>query len=291
MVPFVGIASGLGAGDAGCGEAPLFLHQHSDLLKEIEHEWVDIFFADDFPEDPYERCSTLFQAIAKKVYQVHKSKGYLISIGGDHSCAIGTWSGVAEAIRPSGDLGLLWIDAHMDSHTPETSESGNIHGMPLAALLGYGDQRLTQILTNRPKLLPQNVALIGVRSYESGEAALLQRLGVRIYFMEEVKARGIGEVMKEAMEIVSRNTAGYGVSFDLDSLDPRLSPGVGTPVPGGLDPEELLASFSCFYEHPPIAFEAVEYNLALDRDLITAKLLVRILERASDFCPSATLLY
>jgi arginase len=291
MIPFIGVASGVGAGNIGCGEAPLFLHRHSELLSAIEHEWIEIFFADDFPINLYDRLGSLYQTVANKVYETFKKHHYLISIGGDHSCAISTWSGVAEAVQSSGDLGLLWIDAHMDSHTPDTSESGNIHGMPLAALMGYGDPRLSQILTNRPKLLPENLVLIGARSFEQAEAALLKRLGVRVYFMEEVRKRGLQEVMREAVQKVSQNTVGYGMSVDLDALDPLYCKAVGSPVDGGLNPDELLDSFSCIHESPPLAFEVVEYNPSLDcDDLMTAKLLVRFLEKAVQFTKSSLLL-
>ena len=286
MVPFIGIASGIGAGNQGCWEGPLFLHH---FLRSLDPFWVELFSLPDSPKDPYERLGPFYQEVARKIYETHKKRGYLLSIGGDHSCAIPTWSGVAEAIRPSGELGLLWIDAHMDAHTPETSESGNIHGMPLAALMGYGDPRLTGVLTTKPKLLPENLVLIGIRSYESGEAALLHRLGVRIYFMDEVRKRGLKEVLQEAVAKVSQTTAGYGVSFDLDSLDPSRCPAVGTPVAGGLDPEELLASFSCFERLAPVAFEMVEYNPSLDKRGETARLLIPFLEKAVSFAPSLNL--
>jgi len=279
MVPFIGIASGIAAGNPGCGKAPLFLQQNPHLLEQIPHEWVELFLAPVASQNLYQSLGALYHQIAEKIFQTYNQHGYLLSMGGDHSCAIATWSGIAEAVRPNGDLGLLWIDAHMDSHTPETSESGNIHGMPLATLLGYGNSHLTEILTKKPKLLPQNLALVGIRSYESGEAELLRRLGVRVYFMEEVRERGLKEVIEEAVERVSQNTIGYGVSFDLDALDPSHCPAVGTPVEGGLDPEELLASFSNFYKRPPIAFEVVEYNPLLDNDLKTAQLLIRFLDK------------
>jgi len=280
MVPIIGIASGIGAGNPGCGQGPHFLHRNPDFLKEIDAYWAAFFSLPESPKDAYEKLQVFYEKAAQKIYEIYQQEGYLLSIGGDHSCAIATWSGVAEALRPSGDLGLLWIDAHMDSHTPETSESGNIHGMPLAALLGYGDSRLTQILSDKPKIHPENLVLIGIRSYESGEANLLQSLGVRIYYIEEVKERGLQAVMEEAIDKVSKNTAGYGVSLDLDSMDPLYFSAVGTPVDNGLHPEELLACFSCFSSRPPVTFEIVEYNPFLDPDLKSAQLLLRILRES-----------
>jgi arginase len=192
-------------------------------------------------------------------------------IGGDHSCAIGTWSGVNAFLGGTGRLGLLWLDAHMDSHTFKTSPSKAIHGMPLACLLGYGDAKLTHVIYDRPKILPQDVCLIGVRSFESEEAALLQTLGVRIYFMDEIKKRGLQKVFREAVARVSQHTAGYGISLDMDVLDPSEEPGVGSPAPDGLHRMELLAAFkSANADRRLLALEVVEYNPHRDNNYKTA---------------------
>jgi len=276
MIPAIGLASGIGGRKLGAGEGPLFVRKHfnEDLL------WETMVM----PEigrigDPCEAIASLNQKFAEAAYSMAQREPFFLSVGGDHSCAIGMWSGVAAAKKQEGNLGLIWIDAHMDSHTPQTSETGNIHGMPLAALLGYGDERLKHILYPHPKLQPQNIALIGIRSFESGELELLQRLNVRVYFMEEVNERGLDAVMREAHALVTSDTVGYGISFDLDSIDPAHIAAVGTPVPGGLDPEEVLNAFSLFEERPPLAFELVEYNPSLDDGFRTLRFIRRLISK------------
>ncbi len=151
-------------------------------------------------------------------------------IGGDHSCAGGTWTGVARMLQ--GELGLVWIDAHMDSHTPATSHTGRLHGMPLAWLLGQGDDALYGLSAG--VVDPEHVALIGVRSYEPEEKERLDRLGVRVFHIEEVHRRGLDTVAAEALAIAARGTSGFGVSIDLDAVTPEEAPGVGTPVADGI---------------------------------------------------------
>jgi len=282
MVPALGLASGIGGRRRGSGDGPLFIRKYlgSEFL------WQAMIAPEkDTPTDSYEAIASLNRSFAKAVYHTALSAPFLLSVGGDHSSAIGTWSGVAAANRTKGKIGLLWIDAHMDAHTPQTTESGNIHGMPLAALLGHGDKRFTELLDPHPKISPESTALIGVRSFESGEAALLKDLDVRIYFIDEVQKRGIRAVLQEAHSLVSRETVGYGVSFDLDSLDPKEIQAVGTPEPNGLGPEETLAALSDLLEtSPPLAFELVEYDPHLDVELKTLAFigkLVQLIKRSA----------
>ncbi|HET7773203.1 MAG TPA: arginase [Burkholderiaceae bacterium] len=204
-----------------------------------------------------------------------------VVLGGDHSCAIGTWSGIAQALQPQGALGLIWIDAHLDSHTPATSESGAPHGMPLAALLGHGDAQLTDAFGWRGKLAPEHVVVIGARSYEPGEQALLQQLGVRVMYMPEVAQRGMAACMAEAMERVSRGTAGWGVTLDLDAIDPADAPGVGSPETDGIPAADVLAALRGLADQPGCAgFELVELNPALDDAEFTSARLCRSLVEA-----------
>jgi len=186
-------------------------------------------------------------------------------LGGDHSVAAGTWSGIADAYKTrlgeAGRIGLIWIDAHLDSHTPETSESQAPHGMPLAALLGHGAPALTDLRGWRGKVRPENVAVVGVRSFEDGEAALLNRLGVRVFGIAEVQARGLDACLEEAVDIATRGTCGYGVSFDVDAIDPREAMAVGSPVEDGIAAHEAIAAMPRFAGDPRlIGFELVEYN-------------------------------
>jgi arginase len=157
-----------------------------------------------------------------------------VILGGDHSIAIGSVAGVASFRRKRNErIGIIWLDAHADTNTPDTTPSGNIHGMPLAVLLGYGAKELTHVAAFAPKVLPQNTAIIGARSVDPGERELLKNLNIRVFTMTEVDERGMARVIEEAVEIASRNTAGIHVTMDMDFIDPFYAPGVGTPERGG----------------------------------------------------------
>ena len=157
-----------------------------------------------------------------------------VVLGGDHSIAIGSVAGLASYYRKLNKrVGIIWLDAHADSNTPETSPSGNIHGMPLAALLGRGAHELTHVAGFAPKVLPENTAIIGARSIDPGERELLRSLGIRVFTMSELDERGLPDVIAEAVDIASLNTAGLHVTMDMDFIDPFYAPGVGTPERGG----------------------------------------------------------
>jgi arginase len=156
-------------------------------------------------------------------------------MGGDHSIAIGTVAGVAEHFRNRGQrIGLIWVDAHADMNTPDSSPSGNIHGMPLATVLGLGHPRLVQIGDFSPKVAPANCCLIGIRDLDQAERAIVRQSGIHVYTMRDIDERGMRAVMQEAIGFASAGTAGFHVSFDLDGMDPRDVPGTGTPVKGGI---------------------------------------------------------
>jgi arginase len=282
----VGYASGAAGVDSQTGNGPFILkssvHLSAFTKKGMAYRWEDIIQPalvmptirhDELIRIDCERLAQIVSCLAKKHH-------FFAVIGGDHASAIGTWSGVYDALSPQGDLGLIWVDAHMDSHTPETSLSGRIHGMPLACLLGYGYPTLTNILHENPKLKPEHVCLVGVRSYESGEAELLKRLGVRIFFMDEIKKRGLQSVMNEAHEIVNRDTIAYGLSIDLDGFDPEDAPGVEVPEKNGIRAQEFLQTLTRFHQDPRlVGIEIVEFDAALDKEEKTEKLLVHLLER------------
>ncbi|MBI1285074.1 MAG: arginase [Thiobacillus sp.] len=270
----IGAASGAGAPDPSCGEGPVALRRsrafHGSPLRHVE--WDAILRVPRAQRDtPLHAVATLCARLADEVSGALRAGHFPLVVGGDHSCAIGTWSGVHHALAGKGPLGLIWIDAHMDSHTFATTPSGQIHGMPLACLLGHGDALLTSIEGPQAKLRPEHVCLIGVRSFEVGEAELLHRLGVRVFDMGEIRRRGLAEVFDEALAIVRRGTAGFGVSVDLDALDPGEEPGVGTPVPGGLRRDALADALSHLRGDPAfVAMEIVEYNPRRDRRHATA---------------------
>jgi arginase len=196
-------------------------------------------------------------------------------LGGDHSVALGTLGGLARARGPGG---VLWIDAHADMNTPETTPSGNIHGMPLAVLLGYGTPELTEIEGFSPKLDPRFCAHIGARDVDPGERELIRRLGMRFFTMREIDERGMSACMDEALAIVSRGTAGYAVTFDVDALDPGDAPGSGTLVRGGLTYREAHLAMEKISEAGGMrSLEIVEINTALDVNNKTAELGVELI--------------
>jgi arginase len=158
----------------------------------------------------------------------------------------------------------------MDAHTPQTSETGMLHGMPVACLLGYGYPGLTEIAQGA-RLDPKCVCLFGVRSFERGEAELLKELGVRVFFMDEIDRRGVAAALSEAMALVCCASGGFGITLDLDAIDPDDAPGVGTPAEGGMRAAELLAALAAHGSHPNLAgIEIVEYNPYRDRHAVTA---------------------
>ncbi|GAO37815.1 arginase [Sulfuricella sp. T08] len=280
-IAVIGVASGYGAGDRGCQDGPEVLRT-IEILKDLDRtgndfHWDETICLTQQPEpDPMTAVRDISQRLALSVTDHLETGDFPLVIGGDHSCAIGTWSGVRAHLNATegadARLGLIWIDAHMDSHTPRTSPSQYIHGMALACLLGYGEPLLAEIACAAPKLLPRNVCLIGVRSFEWGEANLLSSLGVRIYFMEEVHRRGMNAVLDEARRHVSQASFGYGISIDLDALDPREEPGVGTPVPNGLLRKEVTEALACIHsDQQLLAFEIVEYNPYRDLHFTTAQ--------------------
>ena len=272
-IRLIGVASGLGAQDHGCEDGPLLLRELKIFQGgKIPVTWGDILRPVPHPESTIAATTELCSRLARRVQDALNSSHFPLVIGGDHSCAIGTWSGVYQWLGARGSLGLIWIDAHMDSHTFATTPSGALNGMPLACLLGYGEPALTALAAAEPKLRPEHVCLLGVRSYEAGEAALLKKLGVRIISVEEIRQRGVAATLAEAMAIVRNGTAGYGVSLDLDVLDPAEEPGVGSPAPDGLLCDELEHALRLLRDDPAmLAMEIVEYNPHHDRNRLTAK--------------------
>lgn len=202
-----------------------------------------------------------------------------VILGGDHSIAIGSVAGVSSFYRKRGEkIGIIWLDAHADSNTPETSPSGNIHGMPLASLLGYGAKELTHIAGFAPKVLPEHTAIIGARSIDPGERELLKSLGVRVFTMTEMDERGMSDVVEEAIQIASLNTAGIHVTMDMDFIDPFYAPGVGTPERGGATYREShLAMEKIADSSRVLSVELTEVNPLYDTQNQTAQLAVEMI--------------
>jgi arginase len=277
QIELIGAAWGLGGADPGCAQAPEALIPllaqplarcgASVVLGPILHPPA----AERRKEAAVSRlCGMLAAAVADAV-----RRGRLpCVIGGDHTCAGGTWTGVGRMLQ--GELGLVWIDAHMDSHTPSTSHTGRLHGMPLAWLLGQADDALYGLATG--VVDPDHVALIGVRSYEPEEKQRLDQLGVRVFHIEEVRKRGLATVFAEALAIATRGTAAFGISIDLDAVAPEEAPGVGTPVPDGIAGAELARVLQTIAGRPDLGgIELVEYLPRLDPDGRSARVAIELL--------------
>jgi arginase len=273
----IGIEIGVGAGNPGTNKAPAVIKNSPFFPKFFT--WKGTVVAKN-ANDYDGKLASILEAnkkLAEFVSDAIKSKQFFLVVGGDHSCAIGTWSGVSTALNA--DFGLIWIDAHCDAHTPETTPSGNIHGMPVAILLGYGDERLTSIGHGERKLKPENLVMIGVRDYETQEHELLKSLNVKIFYNTDVAELGMEVVMSQAIEHVKRNTKHYGFSFDLDGIDPVDIPAVGTPVKNGIGANDCLHALAQLSNDPQfIGYEIVEFNPDLDRNQICEKYICDVIK-------------
>src|SRR5690625_124138 len=213
--------------------------------------------------------------LAKIIDEQVKKDYFPLVLGGDHSIAIGSLAGVSSHYN---NLGVIWYDAHGDINTTETSPSGNIHGMPLAASLGLGHEKLTSILHKEPKIKPENVVLIGVRDLDEGEKALLRELNIKVYTMHEIDRLGMPQVMKETIDYLKERTDGVHLSFDLDGINPSEAPGVGTPVIGGVTYRESHLAMEMLAEANIVtSAEFVEVNPMLDDKNKTAILTVALI--------------
>ena len=201
-----------------------------------------------------------------------------IVLGGDHSVAAGTVAGVAEFYRKQEQrVGLIWIDAHSDINTPDTSPSGNVHGMPLAAIMGLGPDELGNIFNFSPKINPENCVLVGIRDVDAHEKENIRKAGVEVFTMRDIDERGMRAVMEEALRMAGRGTAGYHVSLDMDWIDPEDAPGVGTPVWGGATYREGHLAMEIISDHGRmLSFEIVEVNPVIDEHNQTADLAVEL---------------
>jgi arginase len=219
------------------------------------------------------------EKLAAEVERITDAGTLAITIGGDHSIAIGSLAGVVKSFRKRDErLGLVYFDAHADMNTPDTSPSGNIHGMPLAVLLGYGAPELVNVADFAPKFDPRLCAHVGARDIDPGEREMIRRLGMRFFTMREIDERGLAVCMDEAIRIAGQGSAGYAVTFDVDVLDPGDAPGSGTLVRGGLSYREAHLAMEKIAEDGRMrSLEVVEINTALDVNNRTAELGVELI--------------
>jgi arginase len=288
-ISVIGSASGWGARIHSTEKGPDFLNT-SVFVEALENirskvEWVKTIYpqhkASEFNlmdvtqalSEIGPQVENLFHIIVREL----TLNRFPVVLGGDHTMAIGTWSALTYALDAVQNFGLIWIDAHMDAHTLQTSPSRAYHGMPVACLLGHGVSELVNVGGVGAKLRPEHIVQIGTRSFEEGEEKLLKYLGVKIFTTGEVQVRGFDKVMEEALAIVTKDTKGFGISIDLDSFDPEEAPGVGTPEMNGLRKKNVLPVLAKLARHPQFrAFEISEFNPEYDVDNITAQLILEL---------------
>lgn len=203
-------------------------------------------------------------------------------LGGDHSISIGSVAGLAAHHRSKGEeIGLIWVDAHTDMNTPESTPSGNVHGMVLSLLLGRGNKKLLEVVGEPPPVKPENVVVLGARDLDDQERRLVRESGIRVFSMTELDERGVATCIDEAIDRATQGTAGVHVSFDLDSIDPQIAPGVGTPVRGGITYREAhLICEKAARSGRLLGLDMVELNPVLDSENRTARLAVGLIASA-----------
>jgi arginase len=223
-------------------------------------------------------CQKLYQ----QVYQAHEEDALPVVLGGDHSLAAGSVGASADFAASRGhEIGLLWIDAHGDMNTPSTTTTGNVHGMPLAALIGPEPAELSKIGARSPKVRADRTVILGVRNLDLQERERIKDAGVHVFTMKDIDRDGIAVVMERALAILSRDTDGIHVSFDVDVCDPAIAPGVGTPVKGGLDYREAHMVMELIADSQRLlALDIVEVNPILDSQNQTATLAVELVASA-----------
>ncbi|HEX7078959.1 MAG TPA: arginase [Candidatus Eisenbacteria bacterium] len=289
-IEIIGVPLDLGAGRRGVDMGPSAI-RIADLearLESLGHRVSDYGDVDVMiPETQEVGAGTLrykpailaaCEALRREVERSLEEGRLPLVLGGDHSIAIGSVAGSTSHYARRGEsLGLIWFDAHGDSNTPETTPSGNVHGMSLAISLGLGDPDLARLGGRAPKVLPERTALIGVRDLDPGERDLLQRSGVAVYTIRDLDERGMRDVLNDALRVAGGGTAGIHLSFDLDVVDPEDAPGTGTPVMGGITYREAHLAMEMLGDRANVvAVDFVEVNPVLDSGNVTGRLTVEL---------------
>ena len=278
----LGVPLDYGASKQGASGGPAAIRR-AGLLKALEDIGVYVEDAGDLhiPPSTLKKGAKLkhgpailkvCQELERKVHAACRDGRIPITLGGDHSLGVGSVTGVSRAYRDEGkNIGLIWVDAHADINTPETSPSGNVHGMPVAHILGLGDKGFARLGGYSPKLQPRNVCLIGTRDVDKQEAVNLRKSGVRVFSMQEIDRFGMGACVEQAIDIANDATAGFHVSFDIDVVDPGSAPGTGTIKRGGLTYREahLLMELAADSERL-LGLDLVEVNPLEDVQNATA---------------------
>jgi arginase len=283
-VKIIGVPMDLGASRRGVdmGPSALRISRIGDRVRDLGHEVQDggnvgvhIAESQHYGESERKYLPEIAEAcwrLSAEVYRACQEGWTPLVLGGDHSIAIGSVAGLTRYHRERGErVGVIWLDAHGDINTPETSPSGNIHGMPLAHILGLGAPELLRIGGDQPMIDPSRAVLVGVRDLDPGEREIIRRTGIRVFTMRDIDERRLRSVMEEAIAIASNGTAGFHVSFDVDWIDPSDAPGVGTPVWGGATYREGHLAMEMIHDSGRMtSLEVVEVNPVLDHENETA---------------------
>jgi arginase len=289
-IAVIGAPLDLGAGRRGVDMGPSAVrvanldHRLTGLGYRVkDHGNVAVEQAESLPPGPTDakylpQIAKACRAIADMCYSAMQKRNFPLVLGGDHSIAVGTVSGVAKHVRKRDKtVGLIWIDAHPDMNTPGSSPSGNVHGMPLACIIGHGPRAMTHIYEFAPKVEPKNVALVGIRDVDALEKPAVKESGVRAFTMRDIDERGLRLVMEEAIQIATSGTAGFHLSLDMDAVDPQFAPGVGTPVRGGVTYREAHLAMEVICDsRKMVSMEVVEVNPVIDEVNRTAELAVEL---------------
>ena len=287
----IGVPMDLGAGRRGVDMGPSVIRIAglNQALNRLGYDVVDAGNISVQPPESMTRGNTrahflpeitaVCEQLARDVERTLQEESIPVILGGDHSIAIGSASGVASYYKKKNEkIGIIWLDAHTDINTPQTSPSGNIHGMPLAALLGEGARELTHVAGFAPKLDPKHTAIIGARSIDPGERDIIKRLGIHVFTMTQLDERGMGAVIEEAIKIASDGTDGFHATLDMDFLDPFYAPGVGTRETGGATYREThLAMEKIADSGKMLSVEITEVNPLYDTANQTAQMAVEFI--------------
>ena len=277
VIQAIGVASCLGGPERQCGYAAEMLRdeyaQSENTNKQLQ--WHMLY--PDHKGSNKAQLVRLNKTISQYSQMCFKTHQPFLLVGGDHSCALGTWSGILNSLETPDKLGLIWLDAHLDAHTFYTSPSGNIHGMPVAALLGYADKKLASFYPSNTYIDAENLKIIGVRSYEEQEYQLLKRHDVSISFSDQFIS--LTQLLSSTVKELSQTCQYLGVSIDLDVVDPKDAPGVETPAKGGIRAVELINAISKIRNSPKIcALEISEFNPENDIDNKTLHLIKHLVD-------------
>lgn len=283
-VRIIGVPMDLGASRRGVdmGPSAMRLADVADVIRRLglsvtDEGNVQVPDRSEVPSSPLGRIGAIALVAAELAARTANAVRHgtcPLVIGGDHSLSVGSVAGTATVLAERGErVGLIWFDAHADINTPDTTLTGNVHGMPVAHLLGLGDERLSRLASVTPAVRAEHLVYIGLRDLDEAEKHTIAQLGIRAFTMRDIDERGMRNVMDEAMQVVTHGTGGVHVSLDADFIDPREAPGVGTPVRGGVSLREAHLAMEIINDsRVMLAMDLVEINPILDRANATAEL-------------------